>query len=194
MSVDSSGDPPRPLDDGAAAHLVGTETPPVALEATTGHDLLLSDLAFAVIFCFPGIGHPDRQPPGGNDGWDAIPGARGCTPHACGYRDQHDAIRETGYEVVGMSTQSPADQQEAAERLGLRYPLVSDHNRLLADALRLPTFTVDGDVFLRRLTWIQEAGRIVHLRYPVAPPETDASAVLHWIRTSGAGSAGDPID
>jgi peroxiredoxin len=177
---------PVPVDDGAAGHLVGAPVPPIALAATDGTMVRL-DAAGAprtVVFAYPRTGRPDEDPPGGLDAWNAIPGARGCTPQACGYRDHHAELVELGVRIFGLSTQDTAYQQEAATRLELPYPLLSDANLSLTRALRLPTFETEGLTLFRRLTMIIRAGRIEHIRYPVFPSDRDAAEVIDWLRGS----------
>lgn len=185
-------DLPVPRDDGAARHLVGVRLPPVELAATTGATIRLDTIADALIFCYPGTGKPGSEPPGGEAAWNAIPGARGCTPQVCSYRDHAAEFRAAGYDVFGVSTQTAADQREAADRLRLTYPLLSDERLELASALKLPTFQVQGLTFLRRLTMIVRGGRIAEVRYPVFPPDADAGAVLAALRS--ATDAPDPQD
>jgi peroxiredoxin len=178
-------DLPVPQDDGAARHLPGMRLPAVSLPATTGGTVRLDTIGNAVMFCYPRTGRPGMEPPGGEAAWNAIPGARGCTPQVCGYRDHAAEIRAAGYEIFGISTQSPADQREAVERLGLSYPLLSDERLELASALSLPTFEVAGETLLRRLTVIVRDGRIAAVRYPVFPPDTDAAQALSSLPSSG---------
>lgn len=182
--TDLPGDLPVPLDDGAADHLVGEPAPDIALPSTDGSVVRLSDVDRGVIFCYPRTGQPDREPPGGTARWNAIPGARGCTPQVCAYRDLHAELGAAGYAVFGISTQSTDEQREAFERLDVPFPLLSDRQLRLASVLRLPTFEVGGLTMLRRLTWVQQSGRLVHVRYPVFPPDDDAAAVLAWLEDS----------
>lgn len=178
-------DLPVPQDDGAARHLRGMRIPAVSLPATTGGTVRLGAIDDVVIFCYPRTGRPGIEPPGGETAWNAIPGARGCTPQVCGYRDHAAEIRAAGYEILGISTQSPADQREAAERLRLTYPLLSDERLELASALSLPTFEVARETLLRRLTMIVRDGRIADVRYPVFPPDTDAAEALSSLPSLG---------
>jgi len=183
---DLPADLPVPVDDGAARHLPGMPLPPLSLPATTGAEIRVDAIGDVVVFCYPRTGTPGAEPPGGAAGWDAIPGARGCTPQVCAYRDHAAEIRAAGYDILGVSTQSPADQREAAGRLGISYPLLSDERLELATALSLPTFQVAGKTLLRRLTLIVRDRQIVHVRYPVFPPDTDALEVLRWLHASDA--------
>lgn len=169
---------PRPEDDGAAAHLPGLLVPSLALPSTGGGAVDLSERSRAadlIVFAYPRTGRPGEDPP---EGWDSIPGARGCTPEACAFRDVAEQFAAMGAEVYGLSTQDTDYQQEAATRLHLPYGLLSDARLELATALRLPTFTVAGTTLLRRLTLVLRAGRIEHVLYPVFPPDRAAVDVL----------------
>jgi peroxiredoxin len=173
------GDLPVPEDDGAADHLRGTPLPPVALPATDGEHVRLDELpGRSVVFAYPRTVKPGDEPPGGEAGWNAIPGARGCTPEACSFRDEAARFGALGARVFGLSTQATVDQREAVERLGLTYPLLSDEALELTRALRLPTFEVEGLTLLRRLTLIVVEGRIEDLVYPVFPPDRGAELAL----------------
>jgi len=178
--------PPVPIDDGAADHLVGTSMPPIGLAATDGTTVRLDDAAAprTVVFAYPRTGRPGEEPPGGLEAWDAIPGARGCTPQACGYRDQHAELVGLGVSVFGLSTQDTAYQQEAATRLELPYALLSDAGLALTHALRLPTFRTQGLTLLRRQTLVIRDGRIEHARYPVFQSDRDAVEVIDWLRAN----------
>lgn len=177
-------DLPVPQDDGATDHLRGRRYPEdVALVATSGRVVRLSDLAgVTVLFIFPRMGRPEREPVGGIDAWNAIAGARGCTPQACSYRDHFQELTVLGVRVFGMSAQSTADQQEAADRLGLPYELLSDVAMALGRRLRQPTFQFGGETLYRRHTLILVDGRIEHVFYPVFPPDADVVRVLEWLR------------
>jgi peroxiredoxin len=172
-------DLPVPEDDGAAAHLVGMTLPAVALPAIDGTSVRLDELeGRTVVFVYPFMGRPGKEPPGGEAGWNAIPGARGCTPEACSFRDELARFTELGVRVLGLSAQSTDDQREAAERLHLPYTLLCDADLRLARALRLPTFEVEGMTLLKRLTLIVDAGRIADVVYPVFPPDCGADLAL----------------
>jgi peroxiredoxin len=172
-------DLPVPEDDGAADHLRGAELPAVALPATDGTRVRLDALAgLSVVFAYPRTGRPGEEPPGGEAGWNAIPGARGCTPEACSFRDERARFEARGARVFGLSTQDTEYQREAVERLQLPYPLLSDASLELTRALRLPTFEVEGMTLLRRLTLIVREGRIADLVYPVFPPDGGAELAL----------------
>lgn len=170
-------DLPRPVDDGRARHLARTMLPSIPLEATTGERIDLSTIpGRAVVFAYPRTGQPG-QPPLIPD-WDLIPGARGCTPETCAFRDLAKDFGVLGVRVFGLSTQEPTYQRELAERLHLPFPVLSDADRALAEALRLPTLTIGGHVLLARLSWLQSDGRIERVWYPVFPPDRHASEVL----------------
>lgn len=174
-------DLPVPVDDGAAGHLLGSRVASVPLPATDGSVVDLGALERrTVVFCYPRTGVPGQDPLVAD--WDAIPGARGCSPEACGFRDLHADIAAAGADVVGVSTQDTGYQQEAAERLRLPYLLLSDADLRLAAALRLPTFDVAGQGLLKRLTMVIDDGRVTHVWYPVFPPDRHADDVLGWLR------------
>ncbi|WP_439535476.1 DUF1499 domain-containing protein [Methyloversatilis sp.] len=173
-------DLPVPLDDGAAAHLEGMHLPALALPRTDGGTIDLAALrGLRVIYVYPMTGRPDSPLP---DGWDAIPGARGCTPQSCAFRDHHAELAALGAGVFGLSSQSGPYQQEAAARLLLPFPLLSDDGLQLKTALRLPTFTAAGLELYRRLTLITDDARIVKVFYPVFPPDRNAADVLTWLK------------
>ncbi|SDR18772.1 Peroxiredoxin [Rhizobiales bacterium GAS191] len=171
---------PVPVDDGAGAHLVGMTMPPVSLRSTSGRMVDLSTLPAArtVIYCYPMTGVPGQALP---DGWDLIPGARGCTPQSCGFRDHHAELAALGAAVFGLSTQTSDYQREMSERLHLPFEVLSDAKFELCDALRLPSFEVDGVRLLKRLTMILRGARIEHVHYPVFPPNESAAEVLAWL-------------
>jgi peroxiredoxin len=174
-------DLPVPEDDGAAAHLTGAAMPSITLPATSGEAVDLSQLGpRAIVYVYPMTGTPGVPLV---DGWDQIPGARGCTPESMGFRDHYDELTGLGAQVYGLSVQSPAEQAEAASRLALPYPLLSDSGLVLADRLQLPTFTAsDGVVRYKRLTLVLSPGRIDHVFYPIFPPNQHAAEVLDWLR------------
>ena len=174
-------DLPRPVDDGAASHLVGMALPNIALRSTAGRvvDLARSSALQTVVYCYPMTGVPGKPLP---EGWDAIPGARGCTPQSCNFRDQHEEFRRCGAQVFGLSTQTTEYQQEMAARLHLPFEVLSDAEFALTNALRLPTFEVAGTRLLKRLTLIIRSGRIAHVFYPVFPPNESADQALRWLR------------
>jgi peroxiredoxin len=172
-------DLPAPHDDGATNHLREAPLPPVALQATDGEVVRLDELpGRSVVFAYPRTGRPGEEPPGGEVGWNAIPGARGCTPEACSFRDEAARFRELGVRVFGLSTQDTDYQREAVERLHLPYSLLSDASLELTRALSLPTFEVEGMTLIRRLTLIVAEGRIEDVVYPVFPPDRSAEFAL----------------
>ena len=169
-------DLPVPEDDGGAAHLRARRLPSLALPATGGATVALGALpGRVVVFAYPRTARPD-DPPGPD--WDAIPGARGCTPQACAIRDEHDRFRALGATVFGLSAQTPEEQQEAAIRLALPYRLLSDARGELARALALPTFDWHGRTLLKRLTLLVCDGVVDDVLYPVFPPNRAAAAAL----------------
>ena len=172
---------PAPEDDGAAAHLAGARMPDVTLPATDGSDVALGRLrGWSVAFFYPMTGRPDQPLP---DGWDQIPGARGCTPQSCAFRDLSRDLADCGVRALyGVSTQMTAYQREAAERLHLPFPLLSDADLALTQALSLPTLRVDDKVLIRRLTLILHDDRIEKVFYPVFPPDRNAGDVMDFMR------------
>jgi peroxiredoxin len=179
---------PVPVDDGACDHLPGLPWPAFALPSTAGGLVSLADVdaEWLVVYCYPRTGLPDQDPLGGVAAWDSIPGARGCTPQACSYRDYYSDLTRHGASVFGVSTQDTAYQQEAGQRLHLPYALLSDSRLELAHALRLPTFSVAGHTLIKRLTLIGRRGRIETCFYPVFPPDADAGNVLRHISEGAA--------
>ena len=173
---------PAPIDDGAAAHLVGLKIPPVSLVATDDSSVTLSALrGRSVVFAYPRTGEPGKIAL--VDDWDMIPGARGCTPQTCSFRDLFAELKAVGAaHVFGLSTQSNAYQAEMASRLHLPFPVLSDEKLALTRALGLPTMEVAGLTLIRRLALIIDGGRITHVFYPVFPPDRNASDVLEWLK------------
>lgn len=179
-------DLPEPVDDGAADHLPGTSLPALTLVATSGEPVELDRLGpgRSVLYLYPMTGRPGVDLP---EGWDDIPGARGCTPESCGFRDHHADLLAAGAQAVyGVSSQPTDYQREAVERLQLPFAMLADPELRLADALALPTFTAGGQRLYRRLTLIVDDGRIEHVFYPVFPPDQHAEQVLAWLRASPA--------
>ncbi len=177
---------PAPTDDGAADHLPGSAVADIELPSTAGGRRPLSlGRRPTLVFAFPWAGRPGEALPA--DDWDAIPGARGCTAEACGFRDVHAELRALGLEVVGLSAQSPARQLEVVQRLGLPYPLLSDERLELAGAMGLPTFAAAGRTLLRRLTMLVRDGMVERVWYPVFPPDRHAERVLGDLAERAAG-------
>src|SRR3954471_2963831 len=172
---------PEPKDDGAADHLRGMRVPGIALPSTTGRlvDLSNQRTARTVVFCYPRTGVPGEPLP---NGWDLIPGARGCTPQTCAFRDLHQEFANVGASVFGLSTQTTEYQREMAQRLHLPFEILSDAEFALTNALTLPTFEVEGMRLVKRLTIIIRGGLIEHVFYPIFPPNENAARVLEWIR------------
>lgn len=170
---------PVPQDDGACDHLPGMILPSVTLLSTSDEWIDLSALrGRTVVYCYPRTGLPNADPP---PGWNDVPGARGCTPQSCAYRDLYKELQAAGAAVFGLSTQDTAYQQEAAARLHLPFNLLSDESRFFSNALRLPTFEIAGMVLIKRLTLILWEGSIEKVIYPVFPPDENASQVLNWL-------------
>jgi peroxiredoxin len=171
---------PVPQDDGACDHLTGMRLPAIALPSTRGRAVEVAGLAgTTVIYIYPRTGRPDQEVP---TGWNDVPGARGCTPQSCAFRDHHEELKRAGAaQVFGVSTQDTAYQREAVERLHLPFELLSDQKLQLAHALRLPTFEVDGMALIKRLTLIARGGVIAKVFYPVFPPDRNAGDVLAWL-------------
>lgn len=176
-------DIPIPQDDGAARHLTGMRMPNLSLPATGGGTVNLSQLpGRTVIYIYPRTGVPGVDPP---DGWDAIPGARGCTPQSCSFRDHYAALKALGVaDVFGLSTQDSAYQQEAATRLHLPFAILSDDKLAVTKALNLPVFTAAGMTLLKRMALVVDDGVIVKVFYPVFPPDRNAAEVVAWIQGS----------
>jgi len=183
LEVDWSKIPP-PVDDGAAAHLVGMTVPPISLVATDDTSVTLSAISGrSVVFAYPRTGEPGRISL--VDDWDMIPGARGCTPQTCAFRDLFAELKSAGARnVFGLSTQDHDYQSEMAARLHLPFAVLSDENFSLTRALELPTMKVAGVTLIRRLTLIVDDGRISHVFYPVFPPDRNAGDVLSWLRAN----------
>jgi peroxiredoxin len=174
-------DLPVPVDDGAARHLTGLALPDVTLTATGGSRVNLARLAGrTVVYIYPRTGRPGQAMPAG---WNGIPGARGCTPQSCSFRDHFEELRALGVrQLYGLSTQDSDYQREAVERLHLPFAILSDADFALQRALRLPTFEVDGMVLLKRMALVIEDGKISKVFYPVFPPDRSAAEVVAWLR------------
>jgi peroxiredoxin len=175
---------PAPADDGAAAHLAGMPVPPVTLVATNDTSVTLAALpGRSVVFAYPRTGEPGKIAL--VDDWDMIPGARGCTPQTCAFRDLFAELKAAGAaQVYGLSTQSNAYQTEMASRLHLPFPVLSDEKLLLTQALGLPTMEVAGQTLIKRLALVIDDARITHVFYPVFPPDRNAGDVLAWLKAN----------
>jgi peroxiredoxin len=179
-------DLPVPEDDGAADHLAGLPAPHVTLVSTAAESVVLDQLGLgrAVIYIYPLTGRPDADLP---DGWDKIPGARGCTTEACDFRDHHQDLIDAGAaRVFGLSSQDHDYQREVVERLGLPFEMLSDTDLSLAKALSLPTFEAAGMTLFKRLTLVISDRVIEHAFYPIFPPNQHAQQVLSWLRRTTA--------
>lgn len=183
---------PAPQDDGAARHFAGMRLPSVPLRATDGTTVdLATRPGLVVVYAYPRTGRPGVANP---EGWDAIPGARGCSPQSCAFRDHFEELRALGVaHVFGLSTQDTEYQREAAERLELPFPLLSDAQLAFAHALRLPTFGVDGMTLLKRITLIIRDGVVEDVLYPVFPPDENAGAVVALLSQKAGGRAGEGV-
>lgn len=170
---------PVPEDDGAADHLPGLMLPTLILESSHGP---VDISTFEVLYVYPRSGKPGEP---SLPGWDAIPGARGCTPQSCAFRDHADELTALGARVAGLSAQPLEDQLEFAQRNHMPYPVVADPGLRLRDELALPTFDVAGHTLYKRLALVSEAGRIVKVFYPVFPPDRNAADVVAWLRARG---------
>jgi peroxiredoxin len=176
---------PAPQDDGAAKHLASMKLPDLALPATTGAAVNLAKLkGRTVVYIYPRTGVPGQALPAG---WDDIPGARGCTPQSCGFRDHFGELKRLGVaQLYGLSTQDTAYQQEAATRLHLPFAILSDEAFALTKALKLPTFTTSGMTLLKRMALVIDDGVISKAFYPVFPPDKNAAEVVAWLQASRA--------
>ena len=167
---------PVPEDDGAADHLTGVEVPGVVLESSQGP---VDVSSYTVVYVYPRTGKPGVP---SLPGWDEFPGARGCTPQSCSFRDHATELAELGATVAGLSAQTLGDQLEFAGRNHMPYPVIADPELRLRDALRLPTFEIAGHTLYKRLAWIARGGLIVKVFYPVFPPDRNAGDVVDWLR------------
>ena len=176
---------PVPEDDGACAHLPGLSIPDMELPSTEGNSVNLRSLpGRTVVYIYPRTGRPDQEPP---DGWNAFPGARGCTPQSCSFRDHKSELEQLGAGIFGLSTQDTAYQREAVERLHLPFELLSDESFAFVRALRLPTFELAAETFVKRVTLILRDGVVEKVFYPVFPPDENVAQVLSWL-------AENPVD
>lgn len=175
---------PVPRDDGACAHLPGLHLPSMALPSTAGRSIDVRALpGRTVVYIYPRTGRPDQEPP---DGWNAFPGARGCTPQSCSFRDHKAELEQLSAGIFGLSTQDTAYQQEAVERLHLPFELLSDEDFSFVRALRLPTFELGGETFVKRITLILRDGVVEKVFYPVFPPDENVLQVLEWLAENPA--------
>jgi peroxiredoxin len=174
-------DLPAPVDDGACDHLEGMPVPALTLDSSQG-PVSLRELGvdLAVLYVYPRTGRPDRPVP---PEWDAIPGARGCTPQSCAFRDRAGELAALGARVAGLSAQTLDEQKEFAEREHMPFPVIADPDRRLGAALCLPTFEFDGGELYKRVTLVLEAAHIAKVFYPVFPPDRNAADVLAWLET-----------
>jgi peroxiredoxin len=181
-------DLPVPQDDGEANHLTGMVVPPVALVSTRGRRVSLAEACRngrVVVYGYPRTGVPDKDPP---PGWDAVPGARGCTPQSCGFRDSYQDYRSLGAEVFGLSVQDTDYQREMANRIHLPFEVLSDAGFELTRAMRLPTFVIHGNTLIKRIALVLDRGKVEKVFYPVFPPDQNAAQVLAWLRANPAQS------
>jgi peroxiredoxin len=175
---------PVPGDDGACSHLTGMQWPSISLESTAGRNVdLSSEGGLTVVYFYPMIGRPDSPP---MIGWNEIPGARGCTPQSCAFRDQHSELCELAANIYGASSQPLQDQKEAVQRLHLPFELLNDSSFALTGALNLPTFEYDSLRLIKRLTLVVVDGIIRKVYYPVFPPNQNAAEVIAWLRANRA--------
>jgi peroxiredoxin len=173
-------DLPKPVDDGGSRHLPGMILPSIRLRSTAGRWVALTKITTprVIVYCYPMTGVPGKPLPAG---WDEIPGARGCTPETCGFRDHHKELLKLGADVFGMSTQTTSYQQEMVNRLHVPFEVLSDERLRFTRALRLPTFVVAGMVLLKRLTLVVSENRVEKVFYPVFPPDGHAEEVVTWL-------------
>ena len=174
-------DLPIPQDDGSTNHLKGMRLPNVSLNGTNGQAINLGNIkSKLVIYCYPMTGQPNVALP---DGWDQIPGARGCTPQSCSFRDLYQELQALGAEVVGLSVQSTEYQKEMVDRLHLPFPVVSDVNYQFQKALNMPTFVAAGMTLLKRVTLIANNGVIDAVHYPIFPSDSDPAWVIDYLKS-----------
>jgi peroxiredoxin len=176
-------DLPRPIDDGGTDHLTGMELPTIKLQSTLGSlvDLRTAFQKPSVLFIYPRAGSP-LEPNTNDELWDKTPGARGCTPQSCAFRDLYNEFKALGVEVAGLSMQSPEVQKEFVERNHISFPILSDHKYELTDSLKLPTFVFEGERLIKRMALYIDKGKIRKVFYPVFPPDKNAETVLTWLQ------------
>ena len=173
-------DLPIPHDDGSTGHLIGMRLPNISLQATNGKAINLEGIkGRVVIYCYPMTGQPNVALP---DGWDQIPGARGCTPQSCSFRDHFQDLQALGAEVIGLSVQSSEYQKEMADRLHLPFPVLSDVNHEFQNALNIPIFVAAGMTLLKRVTLIANNGVIEAVHYPIFPSDSDPDWVIEYLK------------
>ena len=173
-------DLPIPIDDGATNHLIGMTLPNISLKSTRGDSISVGNFkGKLVIYCYPMTGQPNVPLP---EGWDQIPGARGCTPQSCSFRDHYQDIQALGAEVIGLSVQTTDYQKEMADRLHLPFPVVSDSNHEFSKAMNMPTFVAAGMTLLKRVTLIAEDGMIKAVHYPIFPSDSDPAWVIDYLK------------
>jgi peroxiredoxin len=172
-------DLPIPVDDGACNHLRAQQLSSVSLISTAGDAVDLASLpGRTVIYCYPRTGRPEQPLP---SGWNEIPGARGCTPQSCGFRDHFTELQALGVRLFGLSTQDTNYQKEVVQRLHLPFELLSDSDLVFTRSLRLPTFKVESMILIKRLTLIIDDGQISKVFYPIFPPNKNVDEVLEWL-------------
>ncbi len=170
---------PVPTDDGGCDHLRNISLPAISLRTTSDRYIKLNQLQIpSVIFFYPRTGEPSKPAPAD---WDLIPGARGCTPQSCGFRDLYQEFKSLGYQVFGASSQSTEYQKEFVSRNHIPFEIISDEKFELTDALMLPTFTYNGIRLIKRMAWVVNNGKIEKVFYPVFPPNENASRVFEWL-------------
>ena len=175
---------PKPVDDGQADHLRGHAIPELSLMATTGENVKLTEIFSkpSVLFIYPRAGSP-LEPNTDPELWDTIPGARGCTPHSCKFRDLAAEFKTLGVSIYGASIQSPVVQKEFVERNHIPFPILSDSDYKLTDSLKLPTFTFDGEKLIKRIAFYIDKNKIEKVFYPIFPPDKNADEVLAWLKS-----------
>ena len=179
---------PVPTDDGACKHLPGLPVPSMKLRSTRDRwvELAAVKAPRVIVYCYPRTGRPNEPLP---PGWDGIPGARGCTPETCGFRDHHHELRKLGAEVFGFSTQTTDYQKEMVTRLHVPFEVLSDPDLAFVHAMRLPTFEVAGMTLVKRLTLVISRGHIEKVFYPIFPPDKHAAEVMEWLRSHPSAGA-----
>jgi peroxiredoxin len=175
---------PVPVDDGACNHLLGLQIPSILLPSTSNRmvDLAKISKQRTVVYCYPRTGTPDKEALVGIDAWNAIPGARGCTPQSCAFRDHFNELQALNAQVFGLSTQTTEYQQEMVQRLQLPFEVLSDADLAFTKSLNLPTFEVAGAILIKRLTLIMSERKIIKVFYPVFPPDKNAEEVIAWLK------------